>query len=120
MSRRYALAMTRPHQVFGFQEPIGRQIPRGISGWAIVLLCAWVALAAVYILHVTRAAPRSDRLQRLERQATTLQREVTVMEDRAARASSMHTLTERAKSLGFVETSALQYLNPGSHAFVRR
>ncbi|MFZ6015240.1 MAG: hypothetical protein ACOYUZ_02675 [Patescibacteria group bacterium] len=112
--------MTRPHQRFGFKEHISRQLPKGAMAWALVVLAAWVMLAGVYVLQITNAAPRSDRLQTLESRIDELKLEVTASEDQIARQSSMHSLTERARSLGFVEMENPNFVNPASHAFVRR
>lgn len=112
--------MTRPHQRFGFKEHISKQLPKGALAWALFVMVVWIGLAGLYVSQVTHAAPRSDRLQTLERQIVELERDVTAMEDSIARQSSMFALTERAKGLGFVEVQNPQFINPASHAFVRR
>lgn len=120
MTRPYAIAMTRPRQHFGFKEPIGRQIPHGAMGWGLVMLGVWLVCAAVYVTQVTTAAPRSDKLETYQRKIDQLERDVMAAEDGISQASSMHALTERAQALGFVPASQLQFINPASHAFVRR
>lgn len=120
MSRTYAIAMTRPHQRFGFKEHISKQLPKGALAWALPVMAVWMALAGIYVSQVTHAAPRADSLQVLERQITSLERDIIALEDSVARQSSMFALTERAKTLGFVEMQNPQYINPASHAFVRR
>lgn len=120
MSRSYAIAMTRPHQRFGFKEHISKQLPKGALAWALFVMVIWIGLAGLYVSQVTHAAPRSDKLQTLERQIVELERDVTAMEDSVARQSSMFALTERAKGLGFVEVQDPEFINPASHAFVRR
>ncbi len=112
--------MTRPHQRFGFKEHISKQLPKGALAWALFVMAFWIGLAGIYVSQVTHAAPRGDKLQTLERQITELESDVTAMEDSAARQSSMFALTERAKGLGFVEVEEPQFINPASHAFVRR
>jgi len=118
MSRLFALAMTHPQQHFGFKEPIARQIPRGALGWGLIALVCWVGCAGLYVAQITAAAPRSDRLERLQRQIESLQTDVTASEDQVARGSSMHALTERAQTLGLVSPTEVQYINPTGLAYV--
>ncbi len=120
MSRHYALAMTRPHQRFGFKEPIGRRIPQGIAAWCLVACVGWLALAGLYVTQVTQAAPRSDQLQTLEHKVETLQREVGEQEDSLARASSLQKLTDRAQELGLVPMEKPQFVSPAAYAYARR
>lgn len=112
--------MTRPHQRFGFKEPLARQIPQGAMGWSLLLLVAWLGLAGVYVVQTMWAAPRGDKLQKLERQVDDLQRDVMALEDTTAKASSLHALAERAQGLGLVQVENPEYVNPAAHAFVRR
>ncbi len=120
MSRTYAIAMTRPHQRFGFKEPIGRQIPQGAMGWSLVILVVWLGLAGLYVAQIVGAAPRSDKLQKLETRVGYLQRDIMALEDSTAKASSLHALAERAQGLGLVPVQDPEYINPAAHAFVRR
>lgn len=112
--------MTRPHQRFGFKEPIGRQIPRGALGWGLLCLIVWVGLAGVYVTQTVGAASRGDKLQNLQDQVGRLQKDVMALEDTTAKASSLHTLAERAQGLGLVQVQNPEYVNPAAHAFVRR
>jgi len=120
MSRTYAIAMIRPRQKFGFKEPLARKIPRGAMGWALLIMLVWIGLAATYVVQVTQSAPRGDQLQKLENKIDSLERDVTALEDNIARGSSMYTLTERAKNLGFVAVEKPEYINPASHAYAMR
>ncbi len=120
MSRTYAIAMTRPHQRFGFKEHISKQLPKGALAWALPVMAVWMILAGIYVSQVTQATPRADSLHALERQITDLKRDIIALEDSVARQSSMYALTECAKDLGFVEMQNPQYINPASHAFVRK
>jgi Tfp pilus assembly protein PilN len=112
--------MTRPHQRFGFKEPIGRQIPRGALGWGLLCLVVWVSLAGIYVTQTVSAAPRGDQLQKLQNNIDQLQKDVLALEDTTAKASSLYTLAERAQGLGLVQTQNPEYINPAAHAFVRR
>ena len=120
MSRMFALAMTRPHHRFGFKEPIGRQIPQGALGWGLCTLAVWLVMAGIYVTQVMYAAPRGDRLQKLENNVDRLQRDVMALEDATAKASSLHALAERAQGLGLVQVQNPEFVNPAAHAFVRR
>ncbi|GEM_PF-631603 len=120
MSRLYALAMTRPHARFGFKGPIGRQIPQGIVAWSLVSCVVWLALAGLYVTQVTQAAPRSDRLQTLERQVEQLQRDINEQEDAVARSESLQKMTNRAQELGLVPMDKPQFVSPAAYAYARR
>ena len=119
MSRLFALAMTHPQQHFGFKEPIARQLPRGAMGWGLIALAVWVGCAGLYVAQITIASQRSDRLETLQNKIEGLQQDVTAAEDQVARDSSMHALTERAQSLGLVEPTDVQYINPTGLAMRR-
>ncbi|MFA6160849.1 MAG: hypothetical protein WCT54_01620 [Patescibacteria group bacterium] len=112
--------MTRPSQKFGFKQPIARQIPRGAMGWGLLICAVWLFLAGAYVVQITAAAPRGDRLQNLQNNVDQLQRDVMALEDTTAKASSLYALAERAQGLGLVATNNPEYVNPAAHAFVRR
>jgi len=112
--------MTRPHQRFGFKQPIARQLPQGALAWGLLAMVAWLGFTAMYVMQVTRAAPRGDRLQKLERQIVQLQSDITASEDTVARSSSLYALTSKAEDLGFIEMRNPEYINPASHSYVLR
>ncbi|MDD5726624.1 MAG: hypothetical protein PHC53_04460 [Patescibacteria group bacterium] len=112
--------MTRPHQRFGFKEPIGRQIPQGAMGWGLLILVVWLGMAGLYVTQIVRAAPRGDQLQKLQSHVDEMQRDIMSLEDSTAKASSLHALAERAQGLGLVQVQNPEYVNPAAHAFVRR
>ncbi|MFA6447624.1 MAG: hypothetical protein WCW31_05235 [Patescibacteria group bacterium] len=120
MSRYYALAMTRPHQKFGFKMPIARQIPRGAMGWGLLMGALTVVMACLYVYQVTTAAPLSDRLQQMNKKVADLQQQITVQEDQVAKGYSMHELTQRAQGLGYVEVKNPSYINPATGVALRR
>lgn len=120
MSRYYALAMTRPHQKFGFKTPIARQIPRGAMGWGLLTGALTVVMACLYAYQVTTAAPLSDRLQQMNRRVADLQQQITVQEDQVAKSYSMHELTQKAQDLGYVQIQNAQYVNPATGVALRR
>ena len=112
--------MTRPHQRFGFKEPLTRQIPRGTMGWSLIVAAAWIGFAVLYVAQVTQAVPRGDRLQQMQKKVSSLQKDVNTIQEDVSKTSSIQELSNRAQALGLVQVQTTNYINPAASSFARR
>ena len=117
MSRSLALCMAKPHERFGIPQPIGRRLPHGKTGWGIFLAALTVATTLVYIFQVNKAASRGYLLRDMEKKIESGSTEVVRLEDKIAVLSSVQSLSDIAKELGFQSTERLEFVNPAANAY---
>lgn len=117
MSRSLALSMAKPHERFGIPQPIGRRIPHGMTSWNILLVAITIILTVFYIFQVNKAASRSFALREMEKKIETRNTAVVRLEDKVAALSSIQSVSERAKNLGFQPAERIEFVNPAANAY---
>ncbi|MBU1035036.1 hypothetical protein KKD88_01665 [Patescibacteria group bacterium] len=117
MSRTLALAMTKPHERMGLQQPLGRRLPHGLLGWNMLVFAVITAFVIAYVVQVNRAAARGFHLRDVEKKVDSLSTEVLQLEDKVAKLSSVQAMSENAVNLGFVPVDRLEFVNPAAGAY---
>ncbi|MCR4278596.1 MAG: hypothetical protein NUV81_01690 [bacterium] len=112
--------MTRPHERLGIKKPIVRRLPNKFMALNAVVLVATVFLSIGYILQVNQASARGFLLRDKENQIEDLRTNVLILEDKAARLSSLESLGEQADSLGMVSVNYVEYIHPASKSYALR
>jgi hypothetical protein len=109
--------MTRPHEILGLPQPLGRRLPQGIVAWNIVISVASLIVVIAYIVMVNTTASKGYALRTSEKRMAGLKMETEILQTALISASSMHHLQEQAGALGLVPIENVAYVTPGASSY---
>ena len=112
MSNVYTLTLKHPYEALGLPIPIGRKLQEiGKGSWLVLMVCATIVCAAVYIFQISQTATKGYALRTYELERDRLSEQVSVLEGQIAEQQSMRALQERVAGLGYVPVQRLEFLD---------
>lgn len=118
MIRSYALTMTRPHEQFGFAEPLSRQLARHpYLGWYAVIWALLIACGFTYACFMITASAKGFQLRDVERRLERLHTDARALETQVASLSSVQALSDRAARTGFVAVDRIEAVDVAGHSY---
>lgn len=112
--------MTRPHERLGLKRPGVRRLPNGFAALNMMVMAVTVFMVVGYILQINKASARGFVLRDVEQRMENLKTDVLILEDKAARLSSLESLGAQADALGMVEVNYVEYIHPASKSYALR
>jgi len=109
--------MTRPHERLGMKKPLVRRLPNRYAMASAITFGAVLIMAIGFIVQVNQSAARGFILRDVEQKIENLRTEVLILEDKAARLSSVASLGQRADELGLVPVSYVKYVHAASKSY---
>jgi hypothetical protein len=110
--------MTRPHEMFGFTEPVGRRIARHSSlAWYALLWVALFGCVLTYVGLITVSSARGFQLRDAEERIERLRSQARALETDVARISSISDMSARADVMGFVAVDRIEVVNAAGHSY---
>ncbi len=118
MPRGHAIALRQPQVALGLSMPAGKKIAKAAkASWAGAFLMLAAVCASTYVFQMNRAATKGYQLRDLDTQVQTLQDQVTVLEDQAAKKQALHTIEEEVKGMGYVAVDQMEFIDVGRNAY---